>query len=84
MDPKRCPQEKAGIVLPIHGNENRFPSSMGEIGHTKSEAAESLNRMFSEYINRTKHKFHSNGTDQPGKIASFKEGLGAKDRRLKK
>lgn len=48
-------QEKA-TLLPILGNENRVPS-LGESGHVKSAATESINRMFSEYIHRTKYKF---------------------------
>ena len=50
-------QEKANL-LPILGNENGVPS-LGESGHIRSAATESLNRMFSEYIRQTKGKFHS-------------------------
>lgn len=63
-------QEKVNIVLPIYGNENRI-ASIGESGQIKPGAAASINRMFSEYIHRTKHKFNAPSIVEN---ASFKEG----------
>jgi len=77
--PANKAQEKV-TFLPIHGNENK-PPTMAEGPHAKSAAAERMDRMFSDYINQTRHRFHSMSSTV--ETSSFKGRVGAKERRLK-